>query len=342
METSKPMTNWRQVHGESMNSQRVLVTGGAGFIGSHLTWALVKLGACVMVLDDLSGGDWNNLAAIAAEAGDRLQFIKGSILDEAALARAIAGCRYVFHLAALGSVPRSVAEPRLYAQVNVLGTLNVLEAARAAKVQRVMFAASSAAYGDTPTLPKIESMPVLPRSPYAASKVSCEALMMAYACCYGMDTACLRYFNIFGPRQNANSAYAAVIAAFAKALAAGHRPLIYGDGAQSRDFTFVDNAVHANLLAACSPQPIGGQVINIACGQRITVNQLAVLMAKQFGRPELTPEHQGERAGDVKHSLADLTRAADLLGYHPIVDFEAGLETTVAWYRSVLRSAVCA
>jgi UDP-glucose 4-epimerase len=317
----------------------VLVTGGAGFIGSHLTAALLDLGASVLVLDDLSGGDWNNLAPLAAAAGERLQFIKGSILDEAAVARAIAGCRYAFHLAALGSVPRSVAEPRLYAQVNIMGTLNVLEAARAAKVQRVMFAASSAAYGDTQVLPKVESMPVLPRSPYAATKVSCEAWMMAYACCYGLDTAPLRYFNIFGPRQNANSAYAAVIAAFAKSLAAGERPVIYGDGKQSRDFTFVDNAVHANLLAARCPRAIGGQVINIACGQAITVNQLAGLMADQFGRPDLAPEYQPPRPGDVLHSLADLARGADLLGYRPIVDFEPGLQATVAWYRGALRAA---
>jgi UDP-glucose 4-epimerase len=294
------------------------------------------LGARVLVLDDLSGGDWNNLAPLGAAAGDRLQFIKGSILDEATVARATAGCRLVFHLAALGSVPRSVAEPRLYAQVNIMGTLNVLEAARAAKVARVMFAASSAGYGDTAVLPKVESMPVLPRSPYAASKVSCEALMMAYACCYGLDTAPLRYFNIFGPRQNANSAYAAVIAAFAKSLNAGTRPVIYGDGEQSRDFTFVDNAVHANLLAARCPRPIGGQIMNIACARAITVNQLAGLMAEQFGRSDLAPEYQPPRPGDVLHSLADLSRAGHLLGYHPIVDFEAGLKATVAWYRAML------
>jgi UDP-glucose 4-epimerase len=333
------MAAWRQLHPAFSADDHVLVTGGAGFIGSHLTAALLDLGASVLVLDDLSGGDWANLAPLAAAAGDRLQFIKGSILDEAAVARAVAGCRLVFHLAALGSVPRSVAEPRLFTQVNVVGTLNVLEAARAAKVQRVMFAASSAAYGDAPVLPKIETMPVLPRSPYAANKVSCEALLMAYACCYPLDTAALRYFNIFGPRQNANSAYAAVIAAFAKALAAGRRPVIYGDGAQSRDFTFVDNAVHANLLAARCPRPLGGQVINIACGRAITVNQLAGLMAEQFGRPDLTPDYQAPRAGDVLHSLAGLSRAADLLGYHPIVDFEAGLQATVDWYRASLPAA---
>jgi UDP-glucose 4-epimerase len=163
---------------------------------------------------------------------------------------------------------------------------------------------------------------------------------MAYACCYGLDTAALRYFNIFGPRQNANSAYAAVIAAFAKSLAAGRRPVIYGDGEQSRDFTFVDNAVHANLLAARSPRPIGGQVINIACGRAITVNQLARLMAEQLGRPDLTPENQPPRPGDVLHSRADLSRASDLLGYRPIVDFEAGLQATVAWYRASLPSCL--
>lgn len=330
------MTNWNKLHGSHFQGQRVLITGGAGFIGSHLVEVLLKLGATVVVVDDLSGSSWDNLAPLAVGVGDRLQFLKGSILDEALLARATAGCRYVFHQAALGSVPRSVAEPRLFTQVNVIGTLNVLEVARQARVQRLMFAASSSAYGDTPTLPKVESMPPSPRSPYAANKVAGEGLLQAYSCSYNLDTAALRYFNIFGPRQNANSAYAAVIAAFAKALLAGQRPVIFGDGEQSRDFTYVHNVVHANLLAARSPKPLGGQVMNIACGSRITVNQLAVMMAQMLGKPELTPDHQPERAGDVKHSLADLTLARHLLGYEPIVDFRTGLEPTVAWYKQVM------
>lgn len=330
------LTHWQQLHGSHFTGQRALVTGGAGFIGSHLTEALIDLGAEVVVLDDLSGGDTANFEAFRGRAGDRLRFVEGSILDEALLGELLAGCRYVFHQAALGSVPRSVEQPVRYHGVNATGTLNVLEAARSAGVERVMFAASSSAYGDSPTLPKVETMPVLPRSPYAANKVYDEALMRAWACSYGLDTACLRYFNIFGPRQNANSAYAAVIAAFAKALIAGERPVIFGDGEQSRDFTFVDNAVHANLLAARSDKPIGGEVMNVACGQRVTVNQLAGTMAGLFGRPDLTPVHKDERAGDVKHSLADLSLIRGTIGYEPLVSFERGLEPTCAWYGEVL------
>ena len=308
----------------------------ACFIGSHLTEALIKLGATVTVLDDLSGGEEGNFDTYRAEAGDRLRFVKGSILDEKLVAECTQRARYVFHQAALGSVPRSVEQPRRYHEVNATGTLNVLEAARATGVQRVTFAASSSAYGDSETLPKIESMPVLAKSPYAANKAACEALMAAWSGSYGLDTASLRYFNIFGPRQNANSAYAAVIAAFAKALFADEHPVIFGDGEQSRDFTFVENAVHANLLAARSEKPIRGQVINVACGTRITVNELAAHMAQMVGKPQLTAIHKPDRAGDVKHSLADLTRARNVLGYEPIVDFETGLKPTVEWYGAVM------
>jgi UDP-glucose 4-epimerase len=331
------LTDWVELHGDAFAETRVLVTGGAGFIGSHLCEALTALGAEVVALDDLSGtdGSWANLDGFF-----RGRRVEASILDEAAVADAVSGCGFVFHQAAMGSVPRSVELPRRYHEVNTTGTLNVLEAARAAGVCRVTFAASSSAYGDTPTLPKVETMPVSPRSPYAATKVAGEALLQAYAHSYagasgggGPDTAALRYFNIFGPRQNANSAYAAVIAAFAKALLAGEAPVIYGDGEQSRDFTFVDNAVHANLLAARAPGRLNGCVCNIACGERVTVNQLAARMAEQLGRPELEAQHRDERAGDVKHSLADLRAAEDALGYRPIVDFEAGLDETVAWYR---------
>ena len=220
--------------------------------------------------------------------------------------------------------------------MNTTGTLNVLEAAREAGVKRVLFAASSSAYGENP-VPWVETMPVLPKSPYAATKVAGEALLGAYSANYGgMDTASLRYFNIFGPRQNANSAYAAVIAAFAKAIQAGQRPVIYGDGEQSRDFTFVANVVHANLLAARHDGRIDGKVLNVGCGQRISVNDLAKLMASAMGRPDLEPVHQPERAGDLKHSFADLARSRAVLGYQPIVDFRTGLEQTVRWYESVL------
>ncbi len=320
--------NWALRYGKNFQGSRVLVTGGAGFIGSHICQALSTLGASVTALDDLSGGDRANLAGM-----ENVNLVVGSILDQPLLAQVTDGCRFVFHQGALGSVPRSVETPRLFQEVNVTGTLNVLEAARAAGVTRVMFAASSSAYGDSETLPKVESMASMSKSPYAANKVAGEALMSAYAASYGIDTASLRYFNIFGPRQNANSAYAAVIAAFAKSLLAGERPTVYGDGEQSRDFTYVDNVVHANLLAALSPRPLAGVPINIACGTRITVNQLATQMAKSLGRHDLTPIHHDDRAGDVKHSLADLSRAKSLLGYEPIVGFAAGLAETVAWYR---------
>jgi nucleoside-diphosphate-sugar epimerase len=286
----------------------------------------------VVVIDNLVGGRRGNLEGIR-----NVQLVEASILDRSALAAAMRGCRYVFHQAALGSVPASIDQPALYHEVNATGTLAVLETARAAGVDRVMFAASSSAYGDAPTLPKVETMPPLPRSPYAASKVAAEALCMAYSACYGLDTAPLRYFNIFGPRQSPDNAYAAVIAAFAKSLLAGKRPTIYGDGLQSRDFTFVHNAVHANLLAARSQQPIEGRVINVACGVCITVNELATAMAQGLGVPHLTPIYAPDRAGDVKHSLADLSQARDVLAYAPIVDFHTGLAKTLEWYRMALR-----
>jgi UDP-glucose 4-epimerase len=292
--------------------------------------ALSALGAKVVVLDDLSGGSKENLAGFAST-----ELIVGSILDRQLVTRCAQGCRYLFHQAALGSVPRSVEQPREYADVNVIGTLNVLEAARAEKVQRVMFAASSSAYGDNP-VPWTEEMPVLPKSPYAATKAADEALMRAYAASYGIDTVSLRYFNIFGPRQNANSAYAAVIAAFAKAILSGASPVIYGDGEQSRDFTYVANAVQANLLAARSKNRLEGEVINVGCGGQVTVNQLAGLMARLLKQEDLKPRHEPERVGDLKHSYADLRRARVMLSYEPIVGFEEGLETTAAWYRSVL------
>ncbi len=330
------ITDFKALQAGRFSGKKTLITGGAGFIGSHLAEALVDLGASVIVLDDLSGGDEQNLASFRERAGERLRFVRGSIVDRALLDEWLSGVEVVFHQAAWGSVPRSVEMPMRYHEINTTGTACVLEASRQAGVRRVVFAASSSAYGDTPTLPKVETMPVRPKSPYAATKVSGEAMMRAYAGCYAMDTASLRYFNIFGPRQNANSAYAAVIAAFAKALVAGERPVIFGDGEQSRDFTFVDNAVHANLLAGACEKRIGGEVMNIACGQRVTVNELAVKMAKILGREDLPAEHRTARAGDVAHSLADLGKAKELIGYEPIVDFDRGLAVTTEWYRQVL------
>lgn len=324
---------WRQLHGSSFEDARVLVTGGAGFIGSHLCHALAELRASVVALDDLSGGSEDNLSGAGG-----LKFVRGSILDRDLVARCTRGCVYVFHQAALGSVPRSVEQPCHYNDVNTTGTLNVLEAAREAGVRRVMFAASSSAYGDN-DVPWVETMPVLPRSPYAATKVAGEALLRAYSASYGLDTASLRYFNIFGPRQNANSAYAAVIAAFAKALLAGERPVIYGDGEQTRDFTYVANVVHANLLAARRTGALAGEVLNVGCGHRVSVNQLARVMAESLGRPDVPPVYRPERAGDLKHSFAQLARSERVLGYRPIVPFEDGLRHTMAWYQSAAAAA---
>lgn len=324
------MINWRQIHGDFFEGRKTLVTGGAGFIGSHLVEALIRLGAVVTVFDDLSGGSLENLAGL-----NSYRFLRGSICDAALVKEATRGSEFIFHLAALGSVPRSVEQPLLFHEVNVTGTFNVLEAARSSGAARFVFAASSSAYGDAPTLPKVESMPPQPRSPYAASKVAGEAMLTAWAASYHLQTISLRYFNVFGPRQNANSAYAAVIAAFAKALLAGQRPVIYGDGEQSRDFTYVENVVQANLLAARAERLVDGPVVNVGCGRRISVNQLARDMGKLFGHSDLTPLHEPTRAGDVKHSLADLQLARAVLGYQPVMDFEPGLRQTVEWYRSV-------
>jgi len=323
-------TDWRALHGTAFNGARCLVTGGAGFIGSHIVEALTALGAMVVVIDNLVGGATSNIEPF------KPQFIEGSILDRAAIDRAAKDCQFVFHLAALGSVPHSVEHPVEYHEADATGCVTVLEAARKAGAKRVVYSASSAAYGDAPELPKRETMPTAPKSPYAAAKLAGECYMRAYAGSYGLDTASLRYFNIFGPRQNANSAYAAVIAAFAKSLLAGEPPQIYGDGEQSRDFTFVHNAVHANLLAARREQPIGGEVMNVGCGGRVSVNQLAAVMAHALGRPDIRPVHHAERTGDLKHSFADLRRANRVLGYEPIVGFESGVAVMIDWYRSVL------
>lgn len=326
---------WKQHHSDAFDGCRVLVTGGAGFIGSHLCEALVELGADVIAVDDLSGGDWANLDGF----GDSVTQVTASIIDTEALAKATAGCDYVFHQAALGSVPRSVREPELYYQVNVTGTFNVMQAAKDAGVRRVIFAGSSSAYGDPPgdaDTAKVETMPALPRSPYAATKLTGEHTLRSWSHSYGVDTAVLRYFNIFGPRQNANSAYAAVIAAFAKSLNDGEAALIYGDGEQSRDFTFVANAVHANLLAARADDPLQGEVFNVACGHRVSVNDLHQAMAELWGGQAIPANYEPGRAGDVKHSLADIAKAQQCLGYTPQVSFKDGLAVTVDWYRTRL------
>jgi nucleoside-diphosphate-sugar epimerase len=310
---------------------RYLITGIAGFIGSTLARALVEQGHKVRGIDNLSTGTLDNLTEIRSA----ISFEQMDLQDVAGMKSACEGIDFVLHQGALASVPRSVKDPLTSHESNINGTLNLLIAARDAKVRRIVYAASSSAYGDQPTQPKQEDMLPRPLSPYAVQKLTCEYYIQAFYRAYGLEGVCLRYFNIFGPRQSADNAYAAVIAAFAKSLLAGKHPTIFGDGEQSRDFTFVDNVVHANLLAAKSPKPIAGALINIACGGSITVNELAKQMAQWLKRPDLTPIHAPERAGDVKHSLADLSVAKSILGYSPIVDFAPGLDVTMQWYKSV-------
>ena len=305
----------------------VTVTGGAGFIGSHLTHALVAAGADVLVLDNFSHGSQQNLAPLAG----KITVQTGDIRNPADCDQATRGRAVVFHLAALGSVPRSVAEPLLYNEVNIGGTLNVLEAARKNGVKRLVYSASSSAYGDTPVLPKIETMVPAPKSPYAVTKLTGEHYCRAFSSVYGLSTFCLRYFNVFGPRQNPNSQYAAVIPAFVAALLKGQRPRIFGDGEQTRDFCFIHNVVNANLLAGSHSSQLNGEVANIACGQRISLNAMLALMQKQLGT-NITPEYLPPRAGDVRDSLADITAAKTLIGYRPEVLFAEGLRITVNAY----------
>ena len=302
----------------------VCVTGGAGFIGSHLSDALVECGAKVRIVDDFSNGRESNLAGPASSA----EVFRGSICDDAVLDRAFAGAEVVFHQAALGSVPRSVEIPALYHEVNVGGTLRVLEAARRHGVRRVVYAASSSAYGNTAVLPKVESMRPDPLSPYAYTKLAGEHLMRAWGQCYGLETVSLRYFNIFGPRQRHDSPYAAVIPMFAERIRSGVRPAIFGDGGQTRDFTFVANAVHANLLAGSVARSLRGEMVNIACGTRFSLLQLLQSISEIIGLPA-DPEFRPGRNGDVRDSEADIRLAGELLGYQVVVPFMDGLRATL-------------
>lgn len=304
-----------------------LVTGGAGFIGSHVVRRLLELGRRVRVLDDLSSGRRANIADVE----EHVELLIGDIRDPATVERCVAGCEAVFHLAARASVPRSVAQPAPAHEVNVTGTLNLLLAARAAGVQRFIYSASSSAYGDTPTLPKREDLLPQPLSPYAASKLAAEHYCTVFAHCYGLPTISLRYFNVFGPRQDPTSQYAAVIPAFVSRMVRGQRPIIFGDGEQSRDFCYIDNVVDANLLAL-QAERVRGEVVNIACGQRTTLNEIVRLINAHLGTG-LEPEHQEPRVGDVRHSLADLSAARRLLGYEPRVMFAEGLARSIEWYR---------
>jgi UDP-glucose 4-epimerase len=308
-----------------------LVTGGAGFIGSHLVDGLLNAGHSVRVLDNLSTGNLANLASIRS----RIQFIKGEITDSATVRVAMEGVAWVFHEAALASVPRSVADPMTTNQACVDGTLNVLLAARDAKVQRVVYAASSSAYGASPSLPKRETDLTLPMSPYAVAKLAGEHYCAAFSEVYGLETVRLRYFNVFGPRQPPDSPYAAVIPRFLEAMLAGKSPIIYGDGHQSRDFTYVADVVQANLRAAQAPQ-VSGKVYNIACGQRASLLELIDQMNSLLGT-KIKPIHEPARPGDVKHSQADISRAQAELGYQPKVPMEDGLRQCVDYFRSGLK-----
>jgi UDP-glucose 4-epimerase len=307
---------------------RVLVTGGAGFIGSHLVDRLVDEGCVVRVLDDFSSGRESNLDRSKAQL-DAL--VRGSICDEAVLRRACEGVEVVFHEAAVPSVPRSVAEPVRTNQVNVDGTLLVLECARQAGARRVVFAASSSAYGDTEVLPKVESMPATPLSPYALQKYAGEVYCQLYTQLYGLETVALRYFNVFGPRQNPDSEYAAVIPKFVRSCLAGGSPRIFGDGEQTRDFTYVADAVQANWLAATAPRAVGS-VINVAGGKRTSLNELFRAVRRLTGAT-VDVVHEAPRVGDVKHSLASLDRAQELLGFVPSVELDEGLVRTIESFR---------
>ena len=307
---------------------RWLVTGGAGFIGSHLSQALLARGETVRIADDLSTGKASNLAVLDGAA----EILTGDLADIDVARAAVDGVDLVLHQAAIPSVPRSVADPLTSHRANLDATLALLVAARDAGVRRVVYAGSSSAYGDTPDLPKHEDMVPRPMSPYALQKLVGEQYLQLFTALYGLETVTIRYFNVFGPRQDPSSPYSGVIALFITRLLAGEPPIITGDGGQTRDFTYIDNIVEGVLRAAVRPQA-AGQVINVATGRRISINELAQTLLRLFDSP-LTPVYIESRAGDVRDSLADLGRARELLGYEPHVSFEDGLRATVDWYRS--------
>ena len=312
-----------------------LVTGIAGFIGSSIARALLAQGDQVRGIDNLSTGKQENMAEVL----NRIDFREADLLDMEAMRRASTGVDCVFHQAAIPSVPKSVKDPLGSNQTNVDGTVNILIAARDAKVRRVVYAASSSAYGDAPTLPKHEEMRPDPISPYAVAKLASEYYMLSFYRCYGLETVCLRYFNIFGPRQDPTSPYSGVLAKFITQMLRGEQPMIFGDGSQSRDFTYIDNAVHANLLAAKAPAAaVAGGVFNVATGTRADLNETFQILKKLTGYSG-DVKYGPEREGDVKHSLADISSGEKHLGYKPQVDFEEGLRRTVDWYRGESRAA---
>jgi nucleoside-diphosphate-sugar epimerase len=304
-----------------------LVTGGAGFIGSHIASSLISSGARVRILDDLSTGHRENLN----EIGGDVEFVEGSVADEALLNKALEDVELVFHEAAIPSVPRSVEAPRQTHVASVDGTFELLVAARDHNVRRVVYAASSSAYGDQPTLPKSEQMLPDPLSPYAVAKLVGEYYCQVFTRVYGLETVSLRYFNVFGPRQDPGSQYSGVVSRFISALLSDERPVIYGDGEQSRDFTYIENVVFANLSAAEAPDA-AGKVINVANGERITLNQLLTELKDLTGKQGVDVEYLEPRVGDVRHSLADITMARELLGYESKVDLREGLKRTIDWW----------
>ena len=309
---------------------KYLVTGGCGFIGSNIAEYLVKSGEEVRILDDLSTGRRQNITAFE----ERVQLIHASLLDAAAVRRAVDGVDFVLHQAALPSVQRSVEDPELSNRVNVDGTVSLLHACVNAGVKRVVYAASSSAYGDQPALVKTEKLLPAPKSPYAVGKLAGEHYLAAFHDCYGLETVALRYFNVFGPRQDPASHYSAVIPLFITRILGGARPVIYGDGMQTRDFTFVENNVRANILAATAPGA-GGKMMNIACGKSYSLLDLLAAINGILGT-KVEPEFAPARQGDVKHSLADIGHAATAIGYRVEVDFHEGLRRTVEWYRANL------
>ena len=316
---------------------KYLVTGGAGFIGSSIAEALLAKGETVRILDDFSSGRRQNVESL----GGKIELIEGSIVDPATVAKAVSGVEVVFHQAAIPSVARSVENPQATMLAGVQGTTVVLDCARHAGVKRVVFAASSSAYGDTPTLPKIETMAPAPLSPYAVSKLTCEHLMRVFASLYGMETLSLRYFNVFGARQDPHSEYAAVIPKFISCAIRGQRATVFGDGEQTRDFCYIDNTVGANLLAASTSSKLSGEVLNIACGERVSLNTLleqiaeeAVAQGAQTKGTHHAPEYKPGRQGDVRDSLADISAARALIHYEPKIDLREGLKRTFAAFRT--------
>ena len=309
-----------------------LVTGGAGFIGSHLSEELIRRGGRVRVADSLVTGRRSNLDHLPA-----VEFVQGDLADQDFARRVMEGVDYVLHQAALPSVPRSVKDPITSNRANVDATLNVLVAARDANVRRLVFAGSSSAYGNTQTLPKHEGMPTSPLSPYALQKVVGEQYLQMFTSLYELETVTIRYFNVFGPRQDPSSPYSGVISLFATALLENRAPTIYGNGEQTRDFTYVANVVDG-VLRACEAPGASGQIINVATGNRISLNQLFEAMRRMIG-VDIKPQYAGDRAGDVRDSQADVTRAHEILGYQPLVSFEEGLRRTVDWYRTLKATA---